>query len=532
MIRTCSLAAGEEKAIINKFKESLMNKNIFSVTWELVPGRGAREKAQDNALLAAEQAAQDGRIHALTITDNPGGKPALSSIFLGMEILKLGIEPLVHFTCKDKNRNQIESELYAMDRGGIRNLLVMTGDYPVNGFNGRPKPVFDLDPVHVIDLIARMNHGLETGEAKGNTLQPADFFAGAVVSPFKTTEAELMVQYYKLRKKINSGAGFIVTQLGYDARKFHEVLQMVKNIDPDMPIIANLYILPYGAARMMNANQLPGSVVTEKLLFEIDRERTAEDKGVQARLLRAAKMYAVFKGMGFDGVHIGGHNIKYEQVKYILDEGEELSGDWMKLMPEFDYSQANGFYYYEKDPQTGMNAQTPVNRSQRPAELPVGVNYKLMRLMHHLFFTPDKMLFPFMQRCYSRMKDPRKHGFEHFLKVMGNDCKDCGDCALLDMAYLCPMSQCPKNQRNGACGGSYEGWCEVYPNEKKCIWVKAYAALKSYNEERQLEERCLPPVNWDLYQTSAWYNYYTGRDHSGIVKKEEKTEQEKPAVSG
>lgn len=492
----------------------------------MVPGRGAHEKSQENVLIAAGQAARDGRIHALTITDNPGGRPAMSATYLGLEVLKLGIEPLVHFTCKDKNRNQIESELYAMDRAGIRNLLVMTGDYPTSGFMGRPKPVFDLDPVHILDLIGKMNKGLEIIEPKGVTNhQPGDFYAGAVVSPFKATEAELLLQYYKLGKKINNGASFIVTQLGFDARKFHEVLQFIKNLAPQIPVIGNIYILPFGAAKMMNSNQLPGSVVTGKLLSELDQERTAEDKGANARLLRAAKMYAFMKGMGFDGVHLGGHNIKYEQVKYIIDKGEELSADWMKLIPEFDYAQPEGFYYFEKDLNTGLNTNKPINRSTLPLDCPVGINYRFMRLFHQLFFAPDKNLFPLMSRYYNRVKKPGKYGFEHFLKVIGNECKDCGDCALLDIAYLCPMSQCPKNQRNGPCGGSYNGWCEVFPDEKKCIWVKAYSNLKKYNEEEQLEKSYISPVNWDLYQTSAWYNYYTGRDHSALIKKADKPDK-------
>ncbi|MEN6348126.1 MAG: methylenetetrahydrofolate reductase C-terminal domain-containing protein [Syntrophomonas sp.] len=521
------LVSREEKQI-NKFKESLLNKNTFSVTWELVPGRGAHEKPQENAILLAEQAAADGRVHALTITDNPGGKPAISAAYLGTEILKLGIEPLVHFTCKDKNRNQIESELYAMDRAGVRNLLVMTGDYPTSGFKGRPKPVFDLDPVHVLELTANMNKGLETGEPKGTTChQPSDFLAGGVVSPFKAAEAELLAQYYKLRKKIDHGAGFIVTQLGYDARKFHEVLQIIRNYNPNMAVIGNIYILPFGAGKMMNSNQLPGCVVPDKLLAELDQERTAADKGVSARLLRAAKMYAFMKGMGFDGVHLGGHNIKYEQVKYIIDKGEELSSDWTSFIPEFDYPQPGGFYYFEKDLNTGLNTDKPVNRTGLPLDYPVGTNYRLMRLFHHLFFTPGKNLFPLMNRYYNNLKDPKKHAFEHLLKVIGNDCKDCGDCALLDIAYLCPMSQCPKSQRNGPCGGSCNGWCEVFPDEKKCIWVKAYSMLKAYNEEDELDSLYLPPVNWDLYQTSAWYNYYTGRDHSAAVIKDSKVEREK-----
>lgn len=506
----------------NTFKASLLDKNTLSVTWELVPGRGANEKAQENALASAEQAAKGGRIHALTITDNPGGNPAILADYLGMEILKLGIEPLVHFTCKDKNRNQMESQLYALDRANVRNLLVMTGDYTVSGFKGRPKPVFDLDPTHALELVAEMNKGLEIQGPKGPTYhKTSDFFAGAAVSPFKATEAEQMVQYYKLKKKIAGGAQFIVTQLGYDARKFHEVIQFMKVNALDVPLVGNIYILPYGAAKIMNQNQLPGCVVTDKLLAELDQERTAPDKGVGARLLRAAKMYAILKGMGYAGVHIGGHNIKYEQVEYILDKGEELSSNWLDLIPEFDYPQPNGFYYFEKDEKTGLNTDQPASRENRPLDAPVTAGYSMMRGMHSLLFTPDKNLFGTMQRFYAaaegKKREKRLHGLEHVMKVITNDCKDCGDCALLDLAYLCPMSQCPKNQRNGACGGSFNGWCEVYPNEKKCVWVRAYARLKKYGEEGQLDAYRLPPANWDLYQTSSWSNFFLGKDHSAAL---------------
>src|SRR5512136_1763444 len=96
----------------NRFQKSLTDPDRMAVAWELIPGRGAREKLQEGALMAAEQAAKGGQIDAVTITDNPGGNPAILADYLGREILKLGIEPLLHFTCKDRNRNQIESQLY------------------------------------------------------------------------------------------------------------------------------------------------------------------------------------------------------------------------------------------------------------------------------------------------------------------------------------------------------------------------------------------------------------------------------------
>ena len=133
----------------NPFNKALLDPQMFAVSWELVPGRGAKEAAQERALALAQRAAAGGKIHAVSLTDNPGGTPAMSADFMGTEIKKMGIEPLVHLTCKDKNRSSIESQLYALDRAGVRNLLVMTGDYPVSGYMVRPSPVFDLDPIHV-----------------------------------------------------------------------------------------------------------------------------------------------------------------------------------------------------------------------------------------------------------------------------------------------------------------------------------------------------------------------------------------------
>lgn len=73
--------------------------------------------------------------------------------------------------------------------------------------------------------------------------------------------------------------------------------------DLNVPLIGNIYILPFGTAKLMNMNQIPGCVVSDKLLAELDKERTAEDKGLEARLLRAAKMYTFLKGMGFAGAY-------------------------------------------------------------------------------------------------------------------------------------------------------------------------------------------------------------------------------------
>ena len=502
---------------VNTVKEAMLNPNVFCVTWEQIPGRGAFEMQQEELIENARRAVRRGKIHAVSVTDNPGGNPAISTEMVCTEVRKLGIEPLVHLAFRDKNRNQCESLLYGLAALGVRNLLMLTGDYPSGGgFKGQSKPVFDLDSVHGLQLVEVMNRGMEH-EAMGRkvTLAPTDFFAGVAVSPFKQSEAEVMGQYYKLKKKIEAGARFIINQVGYDARKFHELLQWLKVNGYNLPVLTNIYILPFGAARIMNVNQIPGCVVTDKLLTELDGERKAEDKGRSARLNRAAKMYAIAKGMGYAGAHIGGHGATYEMIQYVIEKGEELAPNWRDLVTEFDYPQKNGFYLFQKDEETRLNLDKSVLRAVKATHSPI---YWFSRLAHATLFNPKSVIFKAL-RPVAKFVDSSSTlksafgGFEHINKVALFGCMNCGDCGLFDVAFLCPMSQCPKNQRNGPCGGSYEGWCEVYP-DRKCVWVRAYERLKGHNEEDSIGDYIVPPCNWELMGTSSWLNFYLGRDHS------------------
>ena len=220
----------EEKLLANKARtrrlgDILARRDRFVYTVELVPGRGSRGKRQDEVLRLAQDAARGGLIDALSITDNPGGHPTLAPDVIGAEVCRLGIDPIIHFTCKDKNRNQIESILYALDRLGIHNLLAMTGDYPLYGFQGKAKPVYDVDSVQLIHLIDRLNQGLSIDERApggGTAAPPIHMVKGCAISPFKQLESETMAQYFKLWKKVQAGADFVVTQVGFDARKFND----------------------------------------------------------------------------------------------------------------------------------------------------------------------------------------------------------------------------------------------------------------------------------------------------------------------
>jgi len=145
----------------------------------------------------------------------------------------------------------------------------------------------------------------------------------------------------------------------------------------------------------MHDNQIPGCIVTDSLLGQLEAEKQAADKGKGARLLRAAKMFAVARGLGYAGAHIGGPGLNYESVEYIIDRGNELYQQWDSLLPEFNYPQRNAFYYFNLDKITGLNtneAAPKLGKSRR--SFIAGFS----RAMHHIFFNPGNAFFGLFQK--------------------------------------------------------------------------------------------------------------------------------------
>ena len=155
-------------------------------------------------------------------------------------------------------------------------------------------------------------------------------------------------------------------------------------------------------------------------------------------------------------------------------------------------------------------------RKRKPRKSP---GFAVMRFFHHLAFTPESLLFKPARRFFEKIDGTWLEGpvteLEYWIKFITSRCRRCGDCTLLEVAFLCPQSQCPKYLFNGQCGGSTEGWCEVFPGKRKCIYVRAYNRLKPYGEEESLREGYTPPRNWALDQISSWTNYFLGHDHHG-----------------
>ena len=489
------------------FNDELMTPENFVITLELVPGRESFGRSTDTLVGIAKDAFSDGRVSAVSITDNPGGNPSLSPDVLGYEIFKHGLDVIVHFTCRDMNRVGMESRALQLARMGIKNILCLTGDYSGKGFGGRGTPVFDFDSV----LLTRMMKGLsDRMMASGD---PDPFFTGCGVSPFKILKSESLAQYKKLDKKIDAGASFIITQLGYDINKFSELIRYHNEKNAHIPVMASVFLLSTKAARAMNQNRVPGAYVSDDLCKTVLKEWKTPKEGLKMAIERTARLGVVLKGFGFRGIHIGGVHRNFKTVARILDRMEEIETDWPDYMAEFSAKEKSAYYFYDQV----VKDQTAATRSGIKDRVLDHWPYGMLCFVHNLFFDKTAGLAP-IYRKLARFLDSNnkswllKRCVEDPMKMALLSCQSCGDCSIQHTAFLCPESGCPKHTRNGPCGGSREGTCEVYP-DKDCIWIRAYNRLDHADKLSRFLEDEVPPRNWELNKTSAWINFHLNRDH-------------------
>jgi methylenetetrahydrofolate reductase (NADPH) len=480
----------------------------FLVGVELLSVRGSMsEQTAVRVRDLASQLVESPRVDWISITDNAGGNPRLHPQALGKPILYAGKEVVIHLTCKDLNRNALESAAWQLDSEGFHNVLAMTGDYPAEGTGGRAKPVFDLDSVSLVAMLDRMNRGFDEKHVR------TSFCIGAVVNNYKVEEGEVVPQYLKLRKKIECGAHYIINQVGFDAEKGRELKRYLDRQGAGaVPLIGNVYLLSARAARLFASGRIAGIVVTPELLELCEKQGRSADGGQAFFSELAAKQMAIFRGLGFRGAYLGGIPDVATVERVLETERTFAADDWKTFAREIRFSRPGEFFLYPEE--------RDADRPRSPAWGPTrgGLRYAFSKWTHALVFTPGRPLARLGAWVVSRARDtfqgPKPlRQVERATKAMLFRCKDCGDCSLPDIAFLCPESQCAKNQRNGPCGGTRAGQCEV-AGYGECIWVRAYQRRKRDGTEQGLLQHAPVVQNQALRGTSSWANSWLGRDHA------------------
>ena len=504
-----------------ELRQILSEKGRFARGVELVTTRGTMEESKATATRDFGRGLTDfDQIDWVSITDNAGGNPQLSPMALGKPLLYAGKEVLIHLSCKDMNRNGLESAAWELASEGYHNLLALSGDYPVSGYSGVAKPVFDIDSIGLLKLLQDMNEGLGV-KLRGNrrkNLNNTNFYLGCVATNIKLRENELVPQLLKLKKKREVGSQFVIGQIGFDSRKASEMIGYMRNEGmEEVPLIGNVFLMNRGLARFFKSGKIAGVVVSDEFV-----EMTQKHADKQFYLEFAAKQAAIFKGLGYSGAYYGGiENIK-DLEKVFAIEATFSPDDWQTFAKEIRFSRPGEFFYYAEDEESGLSDCSRLNPeyerslNKRKSTKNVTLGYRISKWTHDLGFSPKSPVFAAAKRVFENASNPDQgpsaiRMLEHASKAALFKCHDCGDCSLPDIAFLCPESSCAKNQRNGPCGGTRDGKCEV--EEFECLWAKAYDRLKFEGREQELLAHAPVIQDQSLRGTSSWSNAFRGLDH-------------------
>jgi len=449
---------------------------------------GLKREAQ--VLEIASKLAMIPEIAAGSITSYAGGQLGQDSIRVGTAVRARGLTPNVHQTCVGQDRKTIDKILVQLRALEMHNIFAISGDWPKAAMR---TAVFDIDSVQLAAHIA---------ELRARTGTP--FFISCAVSPFKYQREDCLYQYLKLEKKIAAGADMAITQVGWDATKFVELKKYLDERGIKTPVLGNVYVLSRRAAERMNTGNPPGCWASDELVAVLRKESEAADGGLQGRLERAARSIAILKGIGYAGAYIGGTH-DANQIRWMIRRAEELAPNWQELYEELQYGKKDGFYLYKRDP------QPKPTRTFLPTVMDVaGKTLPFVPWAKSSTESPMKRAIAGAFRWLDRHPQ-LSHWFERFefyskKEVFG--CQNCGNCVLGSMEYICPQT-CPKQMRNGPCGGTFDGACEVIDQE--CIWVRVMARAEASDTITQLKVY-IPPPDRTLTGTASWVNFYLGRD--------------------
>jgi homocysteine S-methyltransferase len=212
---------------------ALVAAGSFVTLVEIVPPRGIDcTKEIEGAQLLAQLG-----VHAINVPDSPRASARMSAQSLCIQIQQhTGIETILHYTCRDRNILSIQSDLLGASSIGLHNILCLTGDPPKLGNYPDATAVFDVDAIGLVNIVRRLNHGLDIGSNSiGAT---TNFTIGVAANPgVPDIEQELR----RFAFKVDAGAEYAITQPVFDLRLLESFLERIK--DFRIPVIAGIWPL-------------------------------------------------------------------------------------------------------------------------------------------------------------------------------------------------------------------------------------------------------------------------------------------------
>jgi methionine synthase / methylenetetrahydrofolate reductase(NADPH) len=275
-------------------------------TVELPPPRGwdPREMIEQCRLL------RDAGVDAVNVIDSARPQTRMGVVPAALIIQReVDVETVFHYTCRDRNMLGMLSDLLGAAAGGLRNVLIVTGDPPALGPYPDSTAVFDIDSIGLTNLLHRLNKGLDPG---GNSIgQPTRYVIGVALNQ----GAEATRELERFAWKVDAGADFAVTQPVFDADQLESFLERARS---PVPVIAGIWPLTSLRNAEFLANEVPGVQVPASV---IERMRRAQEHGSAAARAEgvtiASEMIEAVQGLA-QGIQISAAGGRVDSALQVL----------------------------------------------------------------------------------------------------------------------------------------------------------------------------------------------------------------------
>jgi methionine synthase I (cobalamin-dependent)/5,10-methylenetetrahydrofolate reductase len=290
-------------------------KGEFVTTVEVLPPKGCNPWKTLDAIRLLKDAGVDG----VNIPDGPRAQTRMGAMATAVMVQnEIGIEPVLHYCCRDRNLLGMMSDILGAQALGLRNLLLITGDPPKMGPYPDATAVFDIDAIGLTNMVNKLNHGLDIGN---NPIgDPTSFSIGVGVNPGAVNMDE---EIRRFEWKIEAGAEYAITQPVFDIEQLVEFLKRIEHCR--IPIIAGIWpLVSFRNAEFLH-NEVPGVRVTPEIM---ERMRAASaiskeagrDEGLKIARESLAEVRDVIQGVQVSA--------PFGNVKYALEV--------FSVLPEFD----------------------------------------------------------------------------------------------------------------------------------------------------------------------------------------------------
>ena len=380
---------------------------------------------------------------------------------------------LIYVSGRNCSAEQVQSTLGQLTGSGFCNLAAVSGNaLPGENIKQTARRPF----VESVNIIKNM-------PAWGGT---RDVFIGGTVNPFKYSHEALLGQYFKLVKKINFGAQFVVAQMGWDMMKLQELRWFLNLRSLDYPLISRLPMLSPEMAESIIAGRVPGCFITPEFRRILKNElKYSRSQFLAAQWRRLQLQTAGAKLLGFSAVQLADCHTPDQirtAARMIAEALEEFSSfeTWLAEYREFNGQRQvtpdiRYFYLFSNlltKLHTDDSSRMTITSLPDCSKSELGL-YRIRRFM-----------FPHANR---------QGASERFIfKKVFAGCRHCSQCRLPLTWFVCPET-CPKGMANGPCGSSRRfGECELGGME--CVHNRIFRLANHAGSLHSLEEEYIELV--------------------------------------